>query len=87
MVTKFKKTSSGSFTIESGVPSLLITWAGVHLSPISSWLTETFNCWENDIDNITPNVPVISLTNVPGVSLTNEPVVSHTNEPLKRVVI
>ena len=39
------------------------------------------------IDNITPNVPVISLINVPGVSLTNEPVVSPTNEPLKRVVI
>ena len=32
-------------------------------------------------DNITPNVPVISLTNVPGVSLTNEPGVSPTNVP------
>jgi len=32
-------------------------------------------------DNITPNVPVISLTNVPGVSVTNEPGVSPTNVP------
>jgi len=33
------------------------------------------------LDNITPNVPVISLTNVPGVSVTNEPGVSPTNVP------
>ena len=36
---------------------------------------------EREDDNITPNVPVISLTNVPGVSLTNEPGVSPTNVP------
>ena len=39
--------------------------------------------WEllQNPDNITPNVPVISLTNVPGVSVTNEPGVSPTNVP------
>ncbi|MDP3444794.1 MAG: hypothetical protein Q8T08_18200 [Ignavibacteria bacterium] len=40
-----------------------------------------------NIDNITPNVPGVSLTNVPGVSLTNVPVVSPTNVPHLRVVI
>ena len=34
-------------------------------------------------DNITSNVPPISLTNVPGVSLLNVPPVSHTNVPEK----
>ena len=36
-----------------------------------------------DSDNITSNVPPISLTNVPGVSLLNVPPVSHTNVPEK----
>ena len=35
------------------------------------------------VDNITSNVPPISLTNVPGVSLLNVPPVSHTNVPEK----
>ena len=34
-------------------------------------------------DNITSNVPPISLTNVPGVSLLNVPPVSLTNVPEK----
>lgn len=37
----------------------------------------------NYIDNITSNVPPISLTNVPGVSLLNVPPVSLTNVPEK----
>ena len=52
--------------------------------------TKAGNCHKNGCnepatdgahDNITPNVPVISLTNVPGVSVTNEPGVSPTNVP------
>ena len=55
---------------------------GLHPAPFKAQNMALNSFVTPDGDNITPNVPVISLINVPGVSLSNEPVVSLTNEPL-----
>ena len=53
------------------------------IKPVIIQDNETMILVDTGYDNITSNVPPISLTNVPGVSLLNVPPVSLTNVPEK----